>query len=216
MLCPLCSSTSINQYAKDRRRLYYQCTRCKLVIADSTSHLSLAAEKAEYDKHENTLDDSGYLNFLSRAYEPLMAQVPAPADGLDFGCGPAPALAHYLKSQNYQMECFDKFYFSDPSPLKQRYDFVTCTEVIEHIADPAVELTKIFSLLKPGGWLVIMTKRVIDQSRFSQWHYKNDPTHICFYSDATFEWMAKFFDMTLNIVGPDVVMLQKLRATDAR
>ncbi|WP_143711219.1 methyltransferase domain-containing protein [Shewanella piezotolerans] len=53
-----------------------------------------------------------------------------------------------------------------------------------------VLLRKLDSLLKPGATLVVMTKRVIDKAAFTQWHYKRDLTHICFYSIETFKWIA--------------------------
>ena len=64
-------------------------------------------------------------------------------------------------------------------------------------------------MLKPGGWLGIMTKRVIDQEAFSRWHYKNDPTQITFFSDQSFRWIAAQYGLALSIVDQDVVLLQK-------
>jgi len=52
-----------------------------------------------------------------------------------------------------------------------------------------------------------MTKRVLDKKAFSTWHYKNDPTHICFFSEATFQWTAEQLGMRLKVVEKDVVFL---------
>jgi len=65
-----------------------------------------------------------------------------------------------------------------------------------------------------GGWLGIMTKRVRDQEAFKTWHYKNDPTHIGFFSEATFQWLTgRWSSMgipaTLVITGNDVVLIEK-------
>jgi len=83
------------------------------------------------------------------------------------------------------------------------------TEVIEHIANPQLLLTQLNSILKQAGILAIMTKRVIDQQAFSTWHYKNDPTHICFYSLKTFEWIGRTLNWRLEIIDKDVVFFYK-------
>ena len=104
---------------------------------------------------------------------------------------------------------YDLYYFNLPELLERRYDFVTMTEVIEHIADPQSLLIQLDSLLKQAGILAIMTKRVIDQQAFSNWHYKNDPTHICFYSLKTFEWIGRKLNWRLEIIDKDVVFFYK-------
>ena len=65
-------------------------------------------------------------------------------------------------------------------------------------------------MLKPRAYLGIMTKRVIDQQRFATWHYKNDPTHVCFYSVETFQWLANLWQAQLEFIGADVILLKNL------
>jgi hypothetical protein len=52
-----------------------------------------------------------------------------------------------------------------------------------------------------------MTKLVKDQPAFRQWHYIRDMTHIRFYRQRTFEYLAQRFSATLNIVAKDVILL---------
>ena len=40
------------------------------------------------------------------------------------------------------------------------------------------------ALLKPGGWLGLMTSS-IDDARFANWHYRRDLTHVVFYRAET-------------------------------
>jgi len=54
-----------------------------------------------------------------------------------------------------------------------------------------------------------MTKLVRDVDAFSRWHYKNDPTHVCFFSVETWQWWARQMDAQLEILGADVILLQK-------
>ena len=53
-----------------------------------------------------------------------------------------------------------------------------------------------------------MTKRVRDHASFIDWHYKHDPTHINFYSEATFEWIAQAYQWQLEIIDNDVVFFR--------
>ena len=175
-----------------------------------SDHLSIAEEKTEYDLHQNNLEDEGYLSFLSRLSLPLLDRVSS-GRGLDFGCGPAPALAKLLEQGGLQVELFDKFYFPKPSVLTKNYRFITASEVIEHLDQPGRTLDELWHRLEIGGHLGLMTKRWSEPERFSKWHYKNDPTHISFFHLRTFEWLATRWQARLEVCGPDVVIFMKLQ-----
>ena len=207
--CPLCHEVDSVFWHRDSRREYRRCRRCLLVFVPPVFHLEPVAEKAEYDLHDNDPEDAGYRRFLSRVAQPLLARLPEPANGLDFGCGPGPALARMLEGAGHSVALYDKYYFPDPDPLGRDYDFVCATEVVEHLADPATEFNRLFGMLRPGGWLAIMTKRVRDQAAFSHWHYIQDPTHIAFYSEQTFAWIARHWQVEWELVGADVVFLRR-------
>ena len=210
--CSLCCG-SVQPFSKDRRRSYFQCETCSLVQVLPAQWLTQLDEKSEYDKHENSAEDLGYRRFLSRMLEPMLERLPFEARedllGLDFGSGPEPVLQSMFAEHGLQQEIFDIFYANQPTALQGCYDFITSTEVVEHLQKPGEELNHLWSLLRPGGLLGIMTKRVIDQSAFKSWHYKNDPTHICFFAESTFEYLAREWGAQLEIVSADVVILKK-------
>ncbi|WP_205859098.1 class I SAM-dependent methyltransferase [Pleionea sediminis] len=208
--CPLCLNDRICDYWEDKVRCYLHCPCCDLVFVPEEYLLSAADEKAEYDKHENTLDDPGYLKFLSRTYQHILQRTPKGSCGLDYGCGPAPALAHFLSHHERQMSVFDIFYAPDESVFQHTYDFITCTEVIEHIVNTHDTILHWLQMLdKSSGLIAIMTKRVTELDAFKQWHYKNDPTHIRFFSRSTFEWIAEHWSLTADFPEKDVVLLSR-------
>ncbi len=209
MYCPLCADKQTQPYHTDQKRDYWQCHTCRLVFVPKEQHLNAAQEKVEYDLHQNNPDNPGYRTFLSRLFLPIKDKQRPPALGLDFGCGPGPALAKMFEEAGYTMQVFDKFYANDPGVLTKNYDFITCTEVVEHLSEPGEILDSLFAIIKPGGWLGIMTKLVIDKTAFSRWHYKNDLTHISFFSRDTFEWLAGRWQCSLEFFGKDVILLQK-------
>lgn len=180
-----------------------------LVFVPPAWYLDAAAERAEYALHRNSIDDPGYRRFLARLAEPLVARLPAAANGLDFGCGPGPALACMLREQGMQVAVYDPFFFPAREVLDGRYDFITATEVVEHLHRPGEELQRLWQLLRPGGLLGVMTKLVLDREAFARWHYKNDPTHVCFFSRQTWRWWARQQGAELTFIGADVILLHR-------
>jgi 2-polyprenyl-3-methyl-5-hydroxy-6-metoxy-1,4-benzoquinol methylase len=179
------------------------------VFVPSDQQLSPADEKAVYDQHQNTPDDSGYRKFLSRLTAPISERVKPQSRGLDFGCGPGPTLSVMMEEQGHQMALYDIYYADYPQALEQQYDFITSTEVVEHLANPRQELEKLWALIRPGGYLGLMTKLVKDRHSFTNWHYKNDPTHISFFSVATFNYLAELWNANIEFIGADVIILRK-------
>jgi len=207
--CPLCTAGEAALFHRDSRREYRHCDICGLVFVPSRYFLTPEAENRCYDQHQNDPTDERYRRFLSRLAEPLLEVLSPGASGLDFGCGPGPTLSLMLAEAGHPTSIFDPIYEPDPEVWRQQYDFVTATEVVEHLHHPLLDLQRIWNVLLPGGWLGIMTKRVLNQSAFANWHYKNDPTHVIFFADETFSWLARKWSAKLRLVGPDVVLLQK-------
>ncbi|MGI9278787.1 MAG: class I SAM-dependent methyltransferase [Endozoicomonas sp.] len=206
--CPLCHSSS-SAYSSDKRRDYFQCSHCSLVFADPETWPSAKQERSEYELHENEATDPGYRAFLSRITDPLKKKLITDAKGLDFGCGPGPTLSLIMAEAGWSMALYDPFFHPAEKALTQTYDFITATEVIEHIHQPDVWLPKLWNMIEPGGTLALMTKLVIDQTAFSRWHYKNDPTHVCFYSKETFQYLAEDWHASLSFEAQDVIFLSK-------
>ena len=176
---------------------------------DASCRLSAEAERAHYLTHENRVDDAGYRAFLARLADPLLARLPPGARGLDYGCGPGPALAAMLREAGHDVALYDPFFAPGADVLDLSYDFVTCTEVAEHFHDPACEFDCLAAMLRPGGVLAVMTMFHTDDALFEAWHYRLDPTHVVFYRPETFAWLAAHLDLTSEIVRKDVVFMTR-------
>ncbi len=207
--CPLCGSLQSAFFHRDRRRAYDRCAICRLVFVPPVYHLSPEDEKAQYDRHQNLPDDPGYRRFLNRLARPLIARLAPGSSGLDFGSGPGPTLALMLREAGHAVALYDPYYAHRPALLTRRYDFITASEVVEHLHHPGRELDRLYHLLNPGGLLGIMTKRVIDRERFSGWHYINDPTHVSFFCRETFVWLAARWRARVDFVDRDVIIIAK-------
>jgi len=207
--CRLCGADDTQTFYKDKRRDYFKCNQCHLVFVPAAQFLTLADEKARYDLHQNTPDDPDYCRFLGRLVDPMATLLPRNSSGLDFGCGPGPALSKLFQEHGHHVINYDPLYANDESVFDQQYDFICATEVVEHLHHPGKELDRLWQCLKPGGILGIMTKRVIDADAFANWHYKNDDTHVCFFHEATFKWLANQWGADLSVVSDDVVIIHK-------
>ncbi len=209
--CPLCGSLRSHPYWQDRTRAYFACPACALVFVDPARLPDPAPEKARYETHNNAPDEPGYLTFLARLADPMGVRLgDAPQEGLDFGSGPGPALHLLLERQGHSMTLYDPFFAPDEAALARTYDFITCTEAIEHFHDPGREWRRLMSLLRPGGLLGIMTRlRPDDPAAFGTWRYREDFTHVCFFARETFLFLAGQWDLAVEFVDWDLIFLRK-------
>ena len=209
--CSVCLEGHPELFRQIGKQVYLRCPTCLATIMAPQSRLTAGEEKQIYELHENDPEDAGYLRFLSKLADPLTERLPPGAEGLDFGCGPGPALAGMLEEAGFAMALYDPFFHPDMASLDRTYDFITCTEVVEHLYEPAEVFSLLDRLLRPGGWLGIMTCFQTDDERFDNWHYRRDPTHVVFYRQATFEWLARKYGWALEVPVKDVVLLRKGR-----
>ena len=207
--CPLCHNKQHQLFSQDEKRKYYECFTCKLIFVPSEFYLDEKAEKARYDLHTNTPSDLNYRKFLNRMFTPIDERVKSNSSGLDFGSGPGPTLSLMFEEAGYSMDIYDHFYANDVSVFQKEYDFITTTEVLEHLHHPMDELERLWNCLKAGGYLGIMTSRYDNVNDFAAWHYKLDPTHICFFSKESFKWLSEVWQCELIIIDNDILLLHK-------
>lgn len=206
--CPVCAEPADHFLAVDGRD-YYRCEVCGARFLDPAQRPSRNVEHAHYMHHENDPGDPRYRRFLSRLADPLMVRLAPASRGLDYGCGPGPALASMLRETGHAVALYDPVFASDPSPLACTYDFVVCTEAVEHFHAPAREFARLRGLVRPGGWLAIMTCFQTEDARFSVWHYRKDPTHVVFFREGTFRYLADIWGWSCEVPVKDVVLMQR-------
>lgn len=207
--CPVCRSDATARFAASALEDYWICGRCEARFLDSARWLDRDAERAHYGWHQNDPSDAGYRHFLGRLVDRLLPRLTPGSSGLDYGCGPGPALAAMLREAGHEVALYDPFFAAGTDVLDRSYDFVTCTETAEHFHDPAAEFARLARLVRPGGWLGIMTCFQTDDARFAGWHYRKDPTHVVFYREATLRHIASCHGFSCDIPCKDVALLQK-------
>lgn len=209
MICPVCRVPNAEQFIEIDGHQYFRCIECRARFLDKKHFPNAVEEREQYELHENRIDDPCYRAYLDRLADPLKLKLRPNSQGLDYGCGPGPALAAMMREAQHDVTVYDPFFAPNAAALRRQYDFVTCTEVVEHFHTPAKEFERLDDLLRPNAWLAIMTCFQTDDAKFRNWHYRKDPTHVVFYRRETFEWLAAKRSWTIEIPRKDIVLLRK-------
>lgn len=219
--CPLCQSGPPRPFFKGGKasgfRDFLLCATCCLIFVPRSQLLERSAQKARYLQHNNDVRDPRYRRFLARLYDELKPCLQPGATGLDFGSGPGPALAAMMREDGFGASIYDPFFSPDTSVLKRVYDFITCTEAAEHFDNPAREFDRLDQMLRPQGWLGVMTGMLANWAAFPSWYYHRDPTHVNFFHRATMHWLARKYDWQVVFPRNNVVLFcKRANATNSR
>ena len=149
MNCPLCRCENISDFFESS---YFSCGDCGLIFMDMDQHLSLEAEKKRYELHENHVEDSSYIKYLSRLLQHLpQGMLGEKIEGkqvLDYGCGPEKGYEYILGKRGAKVESYDPFYHKNEKYFHSIYDLILVSEAAEHFCTPKNEFEKLRPLLK--------------------------------------------------------------------
>lgn len=188
--CTLCHSYSENYFNTD----FLKCTNCFSVFRNPKLYLSANDEKRRYDLHQNDVNDTGYLEFISPIVKAIKNNFTSDNIGLDFGAGPSSGISYLLKKEKYNIEEYDPFYSNNKLLLEKKYDYIACCEVMEHFHSPDKEFQLLKKILLPQRKLFCKTSLIDDSIDFKTWYYKNDATHVFFYSQKALEFIKEKFE----------------------
>ncbi len=208
--CPLCLSNQ-EQIIPSKGRLnrkYFHCKNCDLFFTHPNDLPDNQEEKYRYEKHKNTIEAPGYVKFLNQAIKPALPYLSAPMQGLDYGSGPGPTLSILLRHEGISCKDYDPLF--GPELPDGPFDFIFSTEAFEHFHSPRKEMNRIDQLLKPGGYLIVMTMFHTGFKLFQNWFYAGDHTHVIFFSIDTFSFICQQWNYQ-HLWNDDkrVIILQK-------
>jgi SAM-dependent methyltransferase len=204
MNCPLCQ-TALREKIDDA---YFVCRVCKGIALRSDLYLSINREKERYKKHNNDVNDVGYMNFTSPIWQYVLNNINKNHSGLDYGCGDSSVIYDVLMKNGFQVARYDPFFFPDTRVLQQQYNYIMACEVIEHFHRPAKEFSRLRNMLLPGGELLCMTHIYDPTIDFSEWYYRRDPTHVFIYQKETIAWIKAHFSFSSLTVDNRLISLK--------
>jgi len=206
MECLICKSATTIRYDEAYKLNYYSCDQCGFIAQDRESIASFEQERKEYDHHENSIDNEGYVAYFKRFIDKALIPYAALGQGLDFGSGPEPVFSQIMKRDYHaSMDIYDLHYQPETIYEGKSYDYIVSTEVIEHVKEPLEFLRLLKNHLKPGGVIALMTLfHDGHEAAFLKWWYRRDITHISFFTPTTFRYIAE-------ILGLEIVYCDDLR-----
>ena len=210
MKCPLCLNTSVDEYDAIAGIFYSRCINCETVFKQPESFPTPEEEKERYLLHDNDTNNLGYQDFVTPIVNSVLKSIPKFAEGLDFGAGTGPVAAKILEEKGYKVYLYDPFFYPNKEVLSTTYDFIICCEVIEHFHKPNDEFRLLRKLLRPGGSLFCMTHLLPPKSAFRDWYYKNDPTHVIFYSEGSVEWIQSNFNFSKATIDGRLIVFETI------
>ena len=205
--CPLCNSTA-SLFCDKPKHLFYKCNNCEGIFRPKHTFLTAEAEKEHYEKHNNDVFDKRYQAFVSPIVEAILHDFSPEAKGLDFGSGTGPVIAKMLTDKGFLVRNYDLFFANEPSLLNQKYNYVSCCEVMEHFHHPYQEFELLKNLLLPNGKLYCKTAVYYHQKPFENWYYKDDFTHVFIYQPKTLEWIKTEFHFSNLIIKEKLLVFE--------
>jgi len=197
---------------KKRELRYYRCLSCGFIALDEKFIVTSEREKKQYDQHNNSLENEGYVqmfeDFIELSIGTYLEHINTV---LEFGSGPEPVLSVLLKRRGLEVDNYDLYYAPKKIYKDKSYDLITSTEVFEHLSKPLEILTLLTKHLNSGGYITLMTKFPPEEDQeFLNWWYRRDPTHIGFFTPKSFEVMAKKVGLNfLKTINQNIVVFQK-------
>lgn len=208
MQCNICGADSefFDQAEILRKHLvrYFRCTACGFVQTETPYWMEEAYSSAI------TGQDTGLIsrNLLNQRLTTAVLNLlfPRAELSLDYGAGHG-IFVRLMRDAGF------KFYWSDLHARNdyargfehednRKYDFLTSFEVLEHLADPFVELSKMMSLSPNVFVSTVLLPH--PAPKISAWWYSSTTTgqHISFYTLESLRLIARKFGRNLLSRGP--------------
>lgn len=199
MICPLCQSES-RLFNQDKKRSYYQCQQCHFVFVSSSEFISKEEEARRYETHNNSAGDQRYIDYLTNIRNAFLEMDIPGKKGVDIGSGSSTLLADLFAQKKYDVLSYDPQFHPDTKWKESNYDFFTLCEVIEHLHHPLEVLSSLRDLLYTGGKIIIKTEFIPPKEKrdFNLWYYKNDDTHVHFYTESSATELSRQLKMSIE------------------
>ena len=198
-LCRLCHNQA--HLVFEDVRPFYACNVCGLIFSDCFLSVE-EVEKHYKDQYHNECDWGNeaavfilWLKNFGGGSAPLLS-----LSFLDYGSGGG-FLAGALRKIGFKVDCYEPMLHGEfnRESYSEAYDVIILNEVVEHLEDINKTLDVVYNVLADNGLVFIktlLTDQMINdplnfQELFKGWWYKDDPTHISFFSSLTIEYICK-------------------------
>lgn len=189
-----------------------QCGPCGLYFKSHTIGLAVLGDY--YQRHDEGTYEYGDRFPTDRHLDRLISALPNGSRILDFGC----STGRILKGSASRLHCYGVepnhkaaaiagergIHIVPESQLpdyeREGFDAIILADVYEHLPQPAELFGRLCRLLKPGGWLAIVTGNadaVGDRDLIAEFWYFRVPAHLLMASERHMHWLAARFGLQL-------------------
>lgn len=210
--CKICGGLLENLSSPINDKEFHYCSICDSFSKHESQYPTEEVQREVYAYHENSLDQLDYVDYLVNFVEKAILPFKNGNRLLEFGSGPTPVLSAILEDRyHFEVSIHDKFFAPSKEYKFTKFNVISSTEVIEHISDPMIVFEDWVELLESGGIISIMTLfHPKEKEKFLEWWYVRDRTHLLFYSEKTFEWIATHFNLKILYCDHNrMIVLQK-------
>lgn len=211
-VCPLCQKTQNHLFYEEKKRPFYRCEHCSLVFVPEAYHISPEEEKKRYDQHQNNTESQlfdGYKKWMLEFWT-WMKLLGFEGKICDYGSGPHPILSELARLEGINIISYDLYYAPESKASLVDLDLLILSEVVEHFRNPYQEWNDLKKMVKTGGRICIRTSLWNEETRWKDWAYARDNTHINFYHQKTFDYLAQTFHWERLRLEKDKIEFRKL------
>ncbi len=186
-----CIEQKGKRLALSGRPIYYRCCqRCGFVFTTAFDTWDLDAFRKYIYNDDYLIVDPDYVELRPAGHAGLIAasfpDAKASMTVLDYGGG-AGVLAERLRARGFAASTYDPFSSFNQMPA-ERFDLITCFEVMEHVPSPEKTVAEMISLMKKPGAILFSTLVLpanFDQMGLTWWYAGPRNGHISLYSTAS-------------------------------
>jgi SAM-dependent methyltransferase len=185
-----CIEAQGRRLAISGRPVYYRrCQRCGFLFTTAFDHWSFDAFRQNIYNDDYVIVDPDYVEVRPAGNAAVIAATFPEARSsitiLDYGGGSG-LLATRLREQGFTAATYDPFSEFCELPA-ERFDLITCFEVMEHVPFPEKTVAQMVSLMKKPGAILFSTlvqPGNLDQVGLNWWYASPRNGHISLYSRA--------------------------------
>jgi SAM-dependent methyltransferase len=205
MNCLICQSPSIHPHLHQSRYQVFRCASCGFQFVAPTPSREELAEyydrayvvpiarySSQFQRHNGLIADlerwvpqRGKLLEVGASYGHSLAI--ARARGWQVhGIELSPGAAHYA-NERLRVPVLNTDLLDAPLPAAS-FDAIMLWHVLEHTREPAEQVARLYSLLKPGGVLALLVPNIASAgARVAgrRWEWMTPPAHLWFFSPTT-------------------------------
>lgn len=203
--CPICNSPSV--FLIKKKRIFWECPVCTLIF--TPQKLCSIYETLHYIRQwKNSSQD--FWNKVIATILPLLETHHVPRRILDFGAGSGD-FSKTLRSRGFDVTEYEpmRHVKTGSQDYPVLFDCIIALEVIEHIQNLQEVFAMLSRWLAPGGMLFFSTVIIEPspdpahkQHQFQNYWYKDDLTHVNFFTVPAIEMLASILGFKATIFMP--------------